>query len=163
MALKKWILFIVVFLISLTIILSLLIYFQAKAPFKASSDDAETYVLQNNLLYQIKESYVYNSLTTFHTVIGTTTKGEEKAFFIPEKKLDDDAIMEVNLKDGITEEKAIELAMKDQKISKLLHVKLGVEEVGPVWEITYVNKDNNLGYVYILFDNGDWWKRISNL
>ncbi|MEI4768364.1 DUF5590 domain-containing protein [Psychrobacillus sp. FJAT-51614] len=162
MAVKKWILFIVIFLISLTVVLSSLIYFQAKAPFNAASEDAESYVIQNDLLSDINDSYVYNSSETFHTVIGTTDKGEEKAFFIPEKKTDE-AIMEVNLKDGITKEQAIELAMKEEKNSKLLHAKLGVEEVGPVWEITFVNKDNNLGYVYLLFNNGDWWKRISNL
>ncbi|WP_391209019.1 DUF5590 domain-containing protein [Psychrobacillus sp. L4] len=162
MALKRWILFIVTFLIGLTLILSLLIYFQAKAPFKAASDDAETYVLHNNLLSQINDSYVYNSNISYHTVIGKTAKGEVKAFFIPEKKTDD-PIMEVNFKDGITKEQAKELAKKDEKISKLLHVKLGVEEVGPVWEISFINKDNKLSYVYLLFDNGDWWKRISNL
>lgn len=162
MALKRWTLFIVVFLISLTIILSLLIYFQAKAPFKEANEVAETYVIKHNLLAKVEDAYVYNSTDSFRTVIGTTAKGEKKAFFIPEKKTDE-AIMNVNLKDGISKEKAIELALKDEKDSKLLHAKLGVEEVGPVWEISYVNEKDNLGYVYILFDNGDWWKRISNL
>ncbi|KQL35709.1 DUF5590 domain-containing protein [Psychrobacillus sp. FJAT-21963] len=162
MALKRWILFIVIFLISLTVVLSLLIYFQAKNPFKAASEDAESYVTKHELLSDINDSYVYNSSNSFHTVIGTTDNGEEKAFFIPEKKTDE-AIMEVNLKDGITKEQAIELAMKEEKDSKILHAKLGVEEVGPVWEITFVDNDNNLGYVYLLFNDGDWWKRISNL
>lgn len=162
MTLKKWLLFIVVFAFSLTVILSLLIYFQAKAPFKDAAETAELYVTKNNLLAQVEDSYVYNSSTTFHTIIGKTSKGEEKAFFIPEKKTDD-PIMEVKLQDGISKEQAIDLAMKEETNSKLLHAKLGVEEVGPVWEITYVSEKNNLHYVYLLFDNGDWWKRISNL
>ncbi|WP_342600880.1 DUF5590 domain-containing protein [Psychrobacillus sp. FSL H8-0483] len=162
MVLKRWLLFLVVFAVSLTVILSLLIYFQAKAPFKDANKSAETYVTENNLLAQVEDAYVYNSSSTFHTIIGKTAKGEEKAFFIPEKE-NDDAIMEVNLQDGISKEQAIQLAMEDETNSKLLHAKLGVEEVGPVWEITYVNETNKLNYVYLLFDNGDWWKRISNL
>ncbi|GGA25898.1 cell wall elongation regulator TseB-like domain-containing protein [Psychrobacillus lasiicapitis] len=162
MVLKRWLLFIVVFAFSLTVILSLLIYFQAKIPFKEANENAETYVTKNHLLAQVDASYVYNSTNTFHTVIGKTAKGEEKAFFLPEKKTDD-AIMEVKLRDGISKEKAIELAMSNEKNGELLHAKLGVEEVGPVWEITYVNEKNNLNYVYLLFDNGDWWKKISNL
>lgn len=162
MILKRWLIFIVVFVISLTAILSLLIYFQAKAPFHTASKDAETYVLKNNLLTKVDDSYVYNSSQTIHTVIGSTKDGVEKAFFIPDKKTEE-TIMEVNLQDGISAEQAIGLAMKDEKNSKLLHAKLGVEEVGPVWEISYINKSNNLSYVYILFNNGDWWKRISNL
>lgn len=41
--------------------------------------------------------------------------------------------------------------------------KLGYEEVGPVWEITYTNSDDKLNYVYIIFEDGQWWKRILNL
>lgn len=162
MVLKRWLLFIVIFAISLTVILSLLIYFQAKTPFSEANENAESYVTKNHLLAQVDDSYVYNSTSTFHTVIGKTAKGEEKAFFVPAKKTDD-AIMEVTLKDGISQEKAIELAMSDEKNGKLLHAKLGVEEIGPVWEVTYVNEKNTLNYVYLLFDNGDWWKKISNL
>lgn len=162
MAIKRWLLFIVVFALSLTVILSLLIYVQAKVPFKDANESAEDYVTKHHLLAQVDTSYVYNSTNTFHTVIGTTSKGEKKAFFIPEKATEE-KIMEVKLQDGISKEQAIELAMKKEKNSKLLHAKLGVEEIGPVWEITYVNEKNNLNYVYLLFDNGDWWKRISNL
>ncbi|WP_144511363.1 DUF5590 domain-containing protein [Bacillus sp. FJAT-22090] len=162
MALKRWLLFIVGFAISLTVILSLLIYVQAKAPFKDANNNAEEYATKNNLLAKVDDSYVYNSTTTFHTVIGTTSKGVKKAYFIPEKATKD-AIMEVKLQDGISKEQAIKLALEKEKNSKLLHAKLGVEEIGPVWEITYVNEKNNLNYVYLLFDNGDWWKRISNL
>lgn len=162
MVLKRWLLFIVIFAISLTVILSLLIYFQAKTPFSEANENAESYVTKNHLLAQVDDSYVYNSTSTFHTVIGKTAKGEEKAFFVPAKKTDD-ALMEVNLKDGISKEKAIELAMSNEKNGELLHAKLGVEEIGPVWEITYVNEKNTLNYVYLLFDNGDWWKKISNL
>jgi len=162
MGLKKWLIFIVIFSLSLSIIISLLIYFQAKRPFSDATDKAESYVLENNLLAQVDDTYVYNNTSTFYTVIGSTAKGEGKAYFLPQKK-SEDKIMEVNLDEGISEQQAIDLAMKDVKNGKLLHAKLGVEEIGPVWEITYVNAENNLNYVYLLFDNGEWWKRISNL
>lgn len=162
MSLKKWLLFIVIFAFSLTIIISLLIYFQAKSPFSDATDAAESYALENNLLAQVDETYVYNNTSTFYTVIGTTAKGEEKAYFLPDNQ-SDEKIMEVSLDEGISEQQAVDIAMKDVKDAKLLHAKLGVEKIGPVWEITYVNADDKLNYVYLLFDNGEWWKRISNL
>lgn len=162
MVLKRWLLFIVIFAFSLTLILSLLIYFQAKSPFSDAADQAQEYVLENNLLASVDKTYIYNNTSTFHTVVGTTAKGEEKAYFLPDKQ-SEEKIMEVSLDEGISEQKAIDLAMKDIKDGKLLHAKLGVEEIGPVWEITYVNAEDNLNYVYLLFDNGEWWKRISNL
>ena len=162
MGVKKWLLFIVIFGLSLTIIINLLIYFQAKSPFSEATDEAESYVLENNLLAQVEKTYVYNNTSTFYTVIGSTAKGEKKAYFLPDQQ-SDEKIMEVNLDEGISQQQAVDLVMKDVKEGKLLHAKLGVEEIGPVWEITYVNAENNLNYVYLLFDNGEWWKRISNL
>ncbi|WP_449441706.1 hypothetical protein [Ureibacillus acetophenoni] len=35
-----------------------------------------------------------------------------------------------------------------------MHTKLGYEEAGVVWEITYTNEAEKLNYVYILFENG---------
>ncbi|MFJ7826295.1 DUF5590 domain-containing protein [Psychrobacillus sp. NPDC096623] len=162
MVLKRWLLFIVIFAFSLTLVLSLLIYFQAKSPFSDAADQAQTYALEKKLLAHVEKTYVYNNNSTFLTVVGTTAKGEKKAYFLPEKQ-SDEKIMEVSLDEGISEQQAIDLAMKDIKDGKLLHAKLGVEEIGPVWEITYVNSQDNLNYVYLLFDNGEWWKRISNL
>ena len=162
MGIKKWLLFIVTFAVSLTIIISLLIYFQAKSPFSEATSQAESYVVENNLLAVVDKTYVYNNTSTFHTVIGKTAKGEEKAYFLPAKQ-SDEKIMEVSLDEGISEQQAVDIAMKDVNGGKLLHAKLGVEKIGPVWEITYVNADDKLNYVYLLFDNGEWWKRISNL
>lgn len=162
MALKRWLIFIVVFAISLTIILSLLIYKEAREPFNDNLTKAESYTLQNNLLKTIDDSYVYNNTDSYQTIIGTNKDGSKKAFFIPTKD-NEEQIMEVSLEEGISEEKAVSIALEGEKGSKLLHAKLGVEEVGPVWEITFVNSKDNLNYVYLLFDNGDWWKRISNL
>ena len=34
---------------------------------------------------------------------------------------------------------------------------------GAVWEIIYLNDADKLNYVYILFEDGQWWKRILNL
>ena len=162
MALKRWLLFIVIFTISLTAILSILIYTQAREPYKEALTSAESYTLKNNLLETIDESYVYNSTDSYQTIIGDTKDGSKKAFFIP-LKANEEPIMEVSFEEGISKEEAISIVLDGEQESKVLHAKLGVEEVGPVWEITFVNSKDNLNYVYLLFDNGDWWKRISNL
>ena len=162
MAIKRWLIFIVLFTISLTAILSVLIYVQAREPFNDALSTAESYTLKNNLLETIDDSYVYNSTDSYQTIIGKTKEGSKKAYFIP-VKANDEPIMEVSLEEGISKEEAISIVLDGEQDSKLLHAKLGVEEVGPVWEITYVSSKNKLNYVYVLFDNGDWWKKISNL
>ena len=53
--------------------------------------------------------------------------------------------------------------LDEQNVKQVLHTKLGYEEPGAVWEIAYINKSDKLNYVYILFEDGQWWKRILNL
>lgn len=76
--------------------------------------------------------------------------------------LDEKSIQQVYLKDGITKEQALSV-LSDQEVKEILHTKLGYEEPGAVWEITYLNDSDKLNYVYILFEDGQWWKRILNL
>ncbi len=87
---------------------------------------------------------------------------KKKAVFVP-TNLEEDSIQEVFLKDGITEKQALSVFKDEGNVQKVLHMKLGYEEPGVVWEITYVNNHDKLNYVYILFEDGDWVKRIKNL
>lgn len=61
------------------------------------------------------------------------------------------------------QKEAISEATRKGDVKEILHTKLGVEKPGVVWEITYLNKQDKLNYVYIMFENGQWWKRILNL
>ena len=67
------------------------------------------------------------------------------------------------LTEGITKQQALAVLKDEAQVSKVLHAKLGFEEAGVVWEISYVNDSDDLNYVYILFEDGQWWKRILNL
>lgn len=70
---------------------------------------------------------------------------------------------EVLMEDGTSEKEALYVVSKKDNVKEILHIKLGIEEPGVVWEITYLNQEDKLNYVYILFENGQWWKRILNL
>ena len=72
-------------------------------------------------------------------------------------------MQEVFLADGITKEQAIAVLTNEVNVKEILHTKLGYEEAGAVWEITYKSESGTLNYVYLLFEDGQWWKRILNL
>lgn len=159
---KNWLKFIAVFILSLSIIITILIFWNANKPFNKIEEQAEKLALESNVLSRVTESYVYNGSKPYITVFGEDENGEKKAVFVP-ISLEEDAIQEVMLKEGITEKQALALASKEKNIKKILHTKLGYESVGPVWEITYMNDSDNINYVYIMFEDGQWWKRILNL
>lgn len=134
---------------------------KAGQPFKTAKHEAEQVAISENKLSEVTDSQVYSSSNTYITVLGKDEQGIEKAVFIPSsKKLE---IQEVLMKDGVSKEEAIKAVQTEFKVKEVLHSKLGWEKDQAVWEITFLNENDKLNYVYLLFKNGKWSKRILNL
>lgn len=159
---KNWFVFLTVFLISLSLVLSIFILFFSYKPFRSIEAEAEQLALNEKLLETITDSYSYHSKVSYITVFGQDDRGKEKVVFIP-ATLKKKGIQQLEVSDGISRQQALDVVRNEQEVKKILHVKLGYEEAGAVWEITYTNNADNLNYVYILFEDGQWWKRILNL
>ncbi len=159
---KNWIIFTAVFILSLSLVISVLIVWKADAPFNDMEQKAEQLALDTKALAVISDSYVYNGNKPYVTVFGVDEYGKEKAIFVP-MSLDENSMQEVFLQDGINKEQALEAFREETSVKEILHTKLGFEEPGAVWEITYISESGKLNYVYLLFEDGNWWKRILNL
>ncbi|BDH61418.1 hypothetical protein MTP04_15480 [Lysinibacillus sp. PLM2] len=159
---KNWILFIVIFILSMSLVISILVISQAMAPVNDIEKQAEELALSTNSIAEITDSYVYNGNKPYVTVFGEDEEGNKKAIFVP-INLEENSIQEVFLQNGITEEQALSFVNNETNVKKVLHAKLGYEEVGAVWEIAFTNNSDKLNYVYVLFEDGQWWKRILNL
>ncbi|WP_235801782.1 cell wall elongation regulator TseB-like domain-containing protein [Ureibacillus manganicus] len=159
---KNWVIFIVLFILSMSLVISILVISQAISPIKNIEQKAEELAISTNSLAVVTNSYIYNGNKPYVTVFGEDEDGNEKAVFVP-ISLEENSIQEVYLQDGITREQALSVIDNEKDIKKILHTKLGYEEAGVVWEISYTNKADKLNYVYILFEDGQWWKRILNL
>ncbi|RHW39292.1 hypothetical protein D1B33_00100 [Lysinibacillus yapensis] len=160
---KNWIIFISVFFVSLALVISVLVIWKSDEPFDDIEKQAEELALSTKSLAVVSDSYVYNGNKPYVTVFGEDEEGNEKAIFVP-ISLEENSIQEVFLQDGITKEQALSVLNNENvEVKEILHTKLGYEEVGAVWEITYTNKAEKLNYVYIIFEDGQWWKRILNL
>ncbi|MGM9950904.1 MAG: DUF5590 domain-containing protein [Lysinibacillus sp.] len=159
---KNWIIFGVVFIASLVLVITSFVLWKADAPFNEMEQQAEDLALTSKSLAVVSDSYVYNGNKPYVTVFGVDEYGKEKAIFVP-VSMEEDLIQEVFLQDGITEEQALSVVSNEAAVNEILHAKLGYEEAGAVWEITYLSDGGKLNYRYILFEDGQWWKRISNL
>ena len=158
---KNWVVFIILFILSVSLVISILVLSNAMAPIKDIEQKAEELAISSNSLSTVTDSYIYNGNKPYVTVFGEDEEGNEKAVFVP-ISLEEKSIQEVYLQDGISKEEALSV-INQEDVKKILHTKLGYEEAGVVWEITYTNEAEKLNYVYILFENGQWWKRILNL
>ncbi|HWI48856.1 MAG TPA: DUF5590 domain-containing protein [Rummeliibacillus sp.] len=158
---KNWIKFFSIFLLILSLSLIVIVGWKSYSPFYSTEKTAKAAVLQNQQLKTVTDTYVYHGKDSYVTVIGTDSNGKNKAVFVPQDHKEKPT--EVLMKDGISKKEALSEVTKNGDVKKVLHTKLGLEKPGVVWEITYLNKQDKLNYVYIMFDNGRWWKRILNL
>lgn len=159
---KKWIIFISVFVLSLALCIGLFVIWKAGQPFNNEKEKAEQLAITENLLKEVNGSVVYSGSSTFITVSGVDQDGEAKAVFIPAGKKKQ-AIEEVKLNEGISKKQAIDIVQKEFDVKDVLHAKLGLEGKRPVWEVAFLNDNDKLNYVYLVFENGKWWKRILNM
>lgn len=159
---KNWITFISVFFVSLALVITIIVVWNADAPFADIEKQAEKLAIEQGHIVDVTSSYTYNGQSSYVTIFGVDENGDEKAVFVP-KSLEEEFIQEVLVKDGITKEQALDVLSDEAGVKELLHAKLGFEKPGAVWELTYLNDQGQLNYVYILHSNGEWWKRILNL
>lgn len=157
----NWIKFLAVFLLSLTLIIVITIFYNAYKPISAANSAAVDKAIQSGKVLSVKDSQVFNGTQPLVTVFGKNEAGEEVAVFVDETS--DGEYKEVRLKDGIDKKKAEQLVRDGMEVDKILHVSLGIEEIGPVWEVAFKNKNDKLNYVYLLFEDGHLWKKILNL
>lgn len=158
---KSWIKFFAIFFVMLAVVLTVLVTIKAYAPYHSATQEAKDVVLKERLLKTVDKSYVYNSTSHYVTVIGKNDKNQSTAVVLNQDQ--SKAKKEViELSKGVTEKEAIKIATEGQKV-KVLHVHLGIEKPGPVWEVAFENNRDELNYVYVVFETGQWWKKITNL
>ena len=157
----NWIKFITVFLVALTTVIVVTIFYNGSKPIAAATDEAMNAAVKSGQIVSANTAQPYNGTESIVTVFGVNDKGQEVAVFVNDATGKD--FQEVRMEDGITAKQAIGVVQQEHKVKKILHVSLGMEEEEPVWEVAFKGDDNKLNYVYVFFENGQWWKRILNL
>ncbi|MFJ7933474.1 DUF5590 domain-containing protein [Sporosarcina sp. NPDC096371] len=157
----NWIKFIVVFLLVLTSFITVTVLYNAGKPISSANKAAVESALDSGQLVSVSSAEPFNGAVPMVTVIGVDKEGEKKAVFVDGRS--EKNFEEVKLADGISAEKAIANVKQELNVKKVLHVTLGLEVEGPVWEVAFTSDNGKLNYVYVFFNNGQWWKRILNL
>lgn len=157
---RQWVTFILGFLSFLTVAIMILVLFLGNKPYAETEERAIDRAKNEQLIEEAERAYVYTNSKASVTVLGTTSKGELTAVFVPEG---DGKMQTLALADKITAQQARELVRTEMNVKKILHTKLGMESEEPVWEVAFVDDKDTLNYVYLSANDGQWRKRILNL
>lgn len=157
---KQWITFIIGFLSFLAVTLMIVVIVAGNKPFSEAEQGAIERVKSENLLAEVMQAYLYTNEQAAVTVIGEDADGKLKAVFVPTGKGE---MQNVSLEGTVTAEQARKAALAETDVKEILHTKLGLEKDGAVWEVAFVDQDENLNYVYISASDGTKWKQILNM
>lgn len=157
----NWIKFITAFLFALALVIVVAVFYNANKPLASATEAAADAAIKSGEVVTVNSVQPYNGTKSYMTVFGVNNDGEEIAVLVDENSLD--AYKTVQLADGITAGQAVATVEEELTVQKVLHVSLGIEDEELVWEVTFMNDINKLNYVYVSFENGQWWKRILNL
>ncbi|MEY2192246.1 DUF5590 domain-containing protein [Neobacillus sp. BF23-41] len=156
---KKWIIFIVIFIV---VIFGLLIkvYFTSVDPVKVAEKKAVALANKEISIKEVEDFHIYNGIETVNVIEGKNNKGEKIIVWIPEKSK---KVYVKKAKDGLSKEEAIQKLLQEKSPKKVISVRLGMEKNIPLWEIYYRSNNNLINYYYVHFDTGEWLKKIENL
>jgi uncharacterized protein YpmB len=156
---KKWIIFIVLFIV---IILGILInvYFSSVEPVNEAEKKAISLAKKKVQMSEIEDFHIYNGLEAVYVIEGKNKQDERVIVWIPEKSK---KVFVERAKDGLSKEEAIQKLLQEKDPKKIISVRLGMEKDVPLWEIYYRSENNLINYYYIHFETGEWLKKIENL
>ncbi|MHC5253103.1 cell wall elongation regulator TseB-like domain-containing protein [Listeria kieliensis] len=162
---KRRVLPIILILLAVVIVLFLAgIWFlsYSEKPLKKEEATALSRIEGNVDLKKQDQFYLYNGTKeTYYVLTGENKAGKKIIVWVPKKKSGE--ILVKYASDGISEKKAREIVKAKKNPAKILKVTLGMEEGIPLWEVSYLDKDDRLGYYDMSFSEGKWLRQIENL
>lgn len=156
---KKWILFLVLFIV-VVLGISIKVYFSSVEPVKTAEKKAVALAKEKTALSKVVDFHIYSGLETVDVIEGKDKKGEEIIIWIPEKSKN---LIVKKASDGLSKEEAVQKLLEEKNLKKIISVRLGMEKNIPLWEIYYRSENNLINYYYIDFETGEWLKKIENL
>jgi uncharacterized protein YpmB len=136
------------------------VFLNARSPVNERAESALKRAEAETEITSTEDVTLYNGKKSYVVITGEDKAGEKIILWVPQN---DEEIIEKKWADGISKEDAINKLNQENDVSEILSVKLGMESVGPVWEMTYLDENEHLNYYYLLFETGEWWRKIENL
>ncbi len=157
----KWIAIILGIVIVLIVAVFLYVKY-AEKPVSEAETEALDRISGQVDLQSTDKFYLYNGpQEVYYVLTGKNSKNKNIIVWVPKKK--SGKVYVKFASDGITEQQARDKVEKAKNPKKILHANLGMEKGTSIWEVAYIDKNDNLNYFDIDFETGEWYREIENL
>ncbi|GEK90617.1 cell wall elongation regulator TseB-like domain-containing protein [Alkalibacterium kapii] len=146
--------------LSVIIVGAIYVYQTAHAPYAQAEQETITFLKERTDLNDVKDFYWYNGEKTTFTVRGSNESDEEKYYIV---KPDGGTVITLDVAETLSEQNARKMATDATDLKRILDAKIGLMEDTPVWEVTYKNENDRLGYYIIDLKTGEWMRSVDNI
>ncbi|CZQ82073.1 cell wall elongation regulator TseB-like domain-containing protein [Trichococcus ilyis] len=157
---KKNIIVGAIVILFLMIVGSYTIFYRSQQPIMQAQKEATAIAEENANIQKVQDFYWFNGSETYFTIAGIDDNNEELYVII---KKDGGETTILNTAEVITESEAKSITQADKSPERILEARLGMENEEPVWEVTYKNTNDTIGYYLISAISGKWLKDIENI
>lgn len=146
--------------LSVFIVGSIFIYQRANAPRARAENETITFLTERTDLVKPEHFYWYNGSETTFSIRGFNEEEEEKLYIV---RQEGGEITTLNISDTLSEQDAIRQTREAREPKRILDTKVGLMNDTPIWEVTYRNENDRLGYYIIDLQTGEWIRTIDNI
>lgn len=154
------------FLISLLIGMLLLILgattlvTRSLSPYKQARTETIELAEDRADLVTADEFYWFNGDETFFTITGKNSEGTPIVVIVQQ---DGGAVQSYNQADTISEHEAIIETYNREDPVKVLEARIGIYKEQPVWEVSFRQENDRIGYMILSLTSGEWIRTIKNI
>ncbi|MER2063854.1 MAG: DUF5590 domain-containing protein [Alkalibacterium sp.] len=146
--------------LSAIIIGAIFLYQSARTPYRQAENETITFLSERTDLDRVEDFYWYNGETTIFTVRGFNEADQEKYYIV---QSEGGNIMTFDASETVTEQAARRQTREAREPKRILNAKVGLMDDTPIWEVTYKNENDRLGYYIIDLQTGEWLRTIDNI
>jgi uncharacterized protein YpmB len=111
-------------------------------------------------LTNISNFYVFNKDETYYALMGENSEGRQVYFaYQPESDYQKMGFVD----EMVNEENAYSLTLYEMPDVEVRSANLGIENDTFVWEVSFRDENDRLGYHYINATTGEWYETINDL
>jgi len=107
---------------------------------------------------EIHDIHTYHGDQQYITIMGTDKADNHIIVWVPENE---ERVIVKKANKGITKEDAISKLKADRNPKEIISIRLGMENELPLWEITYIDRENRYSFYYLSFEDGTFLRRYS--
>lgn len=148
-------------LLLILIISSYSVFYQSKRPIVQAEKEATIIAEEKAGIQKVDDFYWYNGTDeTYFSIAGYDA--EDQYIYVVIKQNGANTTI-LNTSEIVTEDEAKSIAQAEVTPTEVLEARIGVADEEPIWEVSYLDKNGQLGYYILSANTGQLVKEYKNI